>query len=107
MDTLQQAIDVINELLLAYSPEGGEVDRRLATKDAQQFVAQQLKNIQFSSWEGGAYRPVAPDTYVQVKYRNGTTSDAQRARDIAQIRWMHHHYNDPARDFDVIAYRVV
>lgn len=35
---LSEAVSVINELLLAHSKEGGEVDRRLSRIDAQRFV---------------------------------------------------------------------
>lgn len=35
---LLEAISIINELLLAHSKEGGEIDRRLSTADAISFV---------------------------------------------------------------------
>lgn len=35
---LQEAVQVINELLLAHSKEGGEIDRRLSWADGSKFV---------------------------------------------------------------------
>ena len=35
---LLQAVSIINELLLAHSKEGGEIDRRLSIADATSFV---------------------------------------------------------------------
>lgn len=60
----------------------------------------------FIIWNGGAKRPVADDTRIQVKLRDGTKSDVRDAKYWYQICWTHHP-DEYMSKWDIIGYKVV